>query len=77
MNIISTLIKRPVFTLMLVLVLVVFGLQAFPKLGVDLNPDVDLPVVSITATMTGASPQEIETLLTKPIEDAVSSLSGI
>ena len=77
MNIISTLIKRPAFTLMLVLVLVVFGLQAFPKLGVDLNPDVDLPVVSITATMTGASPQEIETLLTKPIEDAVSSLSGI
>lgn len=62
---------------MLVLVLVVFGLQAFPKLGVDLNPDVDLPVVSISATMTGASPQEIETLLTKPIEDAVSSLSGI
>ena len=77
MNMISTLIKRPVFTLMLVLVLVVFGLQAFPQLGVDLNPDVDLPVVSITATMTGASPQEVETLLTKPIEDAVSSLSGI
>lgn len=62
---------------MLVLVLVVFGLQAFPKLGVDLNPDVDLPVVSITANMSGASPEEVENLITKPIEDAVSSLAGI
>lgn len=74
---ISTFIRRPVFTLMLVLILVVFGLQAFPKLGVDLNPDVDMPMVSINATMTGASPQEIESLITMPIEDAVSSLAGI
>lgn len=77
MNPISTFIKRPVFTLMLVLVLVVFGLQSFPKLGVDLNPDVELPVVSISAAYTGASPEEIENLVTKPIEDAVSSLAGI
>lgn len=77
MNMIGVFIKRPVFTLMLVLVLVVFGLQSFPKLGVDLNPDVDMPMVSITATMTGASPQEMETLITMPIEDAVSSLAGI
>lgn len=74
---IATFIKRPIFTLMLVLLLVVFGLQSFPKLGVDLNPDVDLPMVSITANMTGASPEEMETLITKPIEDAVSSLAGI
>lgn len=74
---ISTFIKRPVFTTMLVLLLVVFGMGAYPSLGIDLNPDVDFPIVNVTITYTGASPEEIESLITKPIEDAVSSVSGI
>jgi HAE1 family hydrophobic/amphiphilic exporter-1 len=74
---IGTFIKRPVFTLMLVMLLVVFGLRAYPGLGIDLNPDVDFPVVSISVNYAGASPEEMESLVTKPIEDAVSSLSGI
>ncbi|SFL40079.1 efflux RND transporter permease subunit [Pelosinus propionicus] len=74
---IDTFIKRPVFTTMIVMLLVVFGLGAYPYLGIDLNPDVEYPIVNITVTYTGASPEEIESLITKPIEDAVSSVSGI
>lgn len=74
---IATFIKRPVFTLMLVLLLVVFGLRAYPTLGIDLNPDVDFPIVSVSVSFAGASPEEMESLITKPIEDSVSSLSGI
>ncbi|SDF08672.1 efflux RND transporter permease subunit [Sporolituus thermophilus] len=74
---IATFIKRPVFTTMLVLLLVVFGLNSYPSLGIDLYPDVEFPIVNVTVTYTGASPEEMESLITKPIEDAVSSVSGI
>lgn len=74
---IDVFIKRPVFTTMLVLLLVVFGLNSYPGLGVDLYPDVEFPIVTITVTYTGASPEEMESLITKPIEDAVSSVAGI
>ncbi|MBP2651156.1 MAG: acriflavin resistance protein [Firmicutes bacterium] len=74
---IFTFIKRPVFTTMLVMLLVVFGLNAYPSLGIDLYPDIDLPVVVVSITYTGASPEEMESLVTKPVEDAVSSVSGI
>lgn len=74
---IFTFIKRPVFTTMLVLLLVVFGVSSYPNLGIDLMPDVDFPVVTVQITYTGASPEEMESLITKPIEDAVSSVSGI
>ncbi|KYZ77603.1 acriflavin resistance protein [Anaerosporomusa subterranea] len=62
---------------MLVLLLVVFGMSAYPSLGIDLNPDVDFPIVTVRITYTGASPEEMESLITKPVEDAVSSVSGI
>ncbi len=74
---IFTFIKRPVFTTMIVMLLVVFGLNAYPRLGIDLYPDVDFPIVTVTVTWAGTSPEEMETLVTKPIEDAVSSVSNI
>jgi len=74
---IVTFIKRPVFTTMIVMLLVVFGLGAYPSLGIDLNPEVDFPLVSVSVNYAGASPEEMESLITKPIEDGVSSLSGI
>lgn len=74
---IATFIRRPVFTTMLVLLLVVFGIRSYPELGVDLNPDVDMPIVSVRITYDGASPEEMETLITKPIEDRVSQVAGI
>jgi HAE1 family hydrophobic/amphiphilic exporter-1 len=74
---IKTFIRRPVFTTMLVMVLVVFGMTSYPTLGIDLYPDIDFPIVNVTITYTGASPEEMEGLVTKPVEDAVSSVSGI
>ena len=62
---IGTFIRRPVFTTMFVLLLVVFGIRCYPNIGVDLTPDVDLPLVSVRVTYDGASPQEMETLITK------------
>lgn len=74
---IATFIKRPVFTTMFIMLLVVFGIRCYPEIGVDLNPDVDLPIVSVRVTYDGASPEEMETLITKPIENRVSQVSGI
>ena len=62
---------------MLILVLVVFGIRAYPSLGVDLYPEIDLPLVSVTVTYTGAAPEEMETLIVKPIENRVSQVAGI
>lgn len=76
-SILKVFIHRPVFTTMLVLVLVVFGLSSMPRMGIDLLPDVDMPLVSVSVTWKGASPEEMENLVTKPIEDAVSSVAGI
>ena len=73
---IGTFIRRPVFTTMLVLLLVVFGIRCYPEIGVDLNPDVDMPIVSVRVTYDGASPEEMETLITKPIENRVSQVAG-
>lgn len=77
MSFLKVFIKRPVFTTMLAFVLVVFGLSSLPRLGVDLLPDVDYPFVSVLVTWTGASPEEMENLVAKPIEDAASAVSGI
>ncbi|HWR30214.1 MAG TPA: efflux RND transporter permease subunit [Negativicutes bacterium] len=74
---IRTFIRRPVFTTMLVMLLVVFGGSSYPSLGIDLNPDIELPIVTVLITYTGASPEEMESLITKPVEDAVSSVAGI
>ena len=70
-------IRRPVFALMLIVACVTFGVLSFGKLGVDQFPDVEIPVVTVTTTLRGASPEEIETQVTKLIEDAVSTAEGI
>src|SRR5208283_3449864 len=70
-------IQRPVFATMLILALVVLGISAYMKLGVDLYPKVDIPVVTVTTTLRGASPEEVETQVTKRIEEAVNTTSGI
>ncbi len=70
-------VRRPVFTTMLILALVVVGAFSYFSLGVDLFPKVDVPAVSISVTDPGASPEEIETEITKKVEDAVNTISLI
>src|SRR3954471_15404668 len=70
-------IRRPVFTTMLVLGPVVLGLASYQRLGVELFPNVDVPVVVVTTTLKGASVDEMESAVTKPVEEAVNTVSGI
>nr|WP_276598894.1 efflux RND transporter permease subunit [Nannocystis sp. SCPEA4] len=70
-------VRRPVFTLMLIFACMTFGVLSFRTLGVDQFPDVEIPVVTVTTTLRGASPEEIETQVTKFVEDAVSTAEGI
>ena len=59
MDPIKLFIRRPVFTLMLMVTLVVFGLYSYPKIGVDQFPDADMPVVTITTILPGADPETV------------------
>ncbi len=77
MSAIRTFITRPVFTGMLTLVIVVFGLVAYPKIGVDQMPEVEFPVVTVTTVLPGADPESIERNVTKPLEEALNTLSGL
>ena len=70
-------IKRPVFTWVLVAIPVVMGMVSYGSLGVDLFPDVDFPVCTVTTVLPGASVEEMETSVTKPIEDIINTVSGI
>jgi len=70
-------IRRPVFTTMLVLGPVVLGLTSYGRLGVELFPNVDVPVVTVTTTLKGASVEEMESAVTRPIEEAVNTVAGI
>lgn len=77
MNISAIAIRRPVFTVMVTLALLVLGVMGFTRLGRDLFPDVTFPAVVVTVPYPGASPAEVETLVVKPLEDSVVSLNGI
>jgi len=70
-------IRRPVFTAMLMLGPVVLGLASYGRLGVELFPNVDVPVVVVTTTLKGASVEEMESSVTKPVEEAVNTVNGI
>ena len=70
-------IKKPVPTLVLFLVLTLLGCISFTQLGIDTNPNIDVPTVSITAIQPGAGPAELESEVTKKIEDAVAGLGNI
>src|ERR1700735_4933817 len=77
MNLSAIAIKRPVFAVMVTAALMVFGLLGLSRLGTDLFPDVSFPIVVVNVPYPGASPSEVEQLVSKPIEDAVVSLNGI
>jgi len=70
-------INRPIAILMIVAAFFVLGLVSYFRLPAELNPKVDFPVVSVNTTYAGTNPQEMETLITKPIEDSISGVSGL
>jgi hydrophobe/amphiphile efflux-1 (HAE1) family protein len=70
-------ITNPVPTTVLFLVLTVIGIFSFCTLGIDENPNIDLPIVSVTVTEAGAAPSELETEVTRKVEDAVAGIGNI
>ena len=70
-------IKKPVPTIVLFLILGIFGWVSFFRLGIDSNPNIDIPAVMVTVTQPGAGPTELETQVTKKIEDSVAGLGNI
>jgi HAE1 family hydrophobic/amphiphilic exporter-1 len=70
-------IKRPVFASMLVLCLVVVGSATYSTLGVDRFPAIDLPTVFVRTQLPGASPEEVEVLISQPMEEAVNRVEGL
>jgi HAE1 family hydrophobic/amphiphilic exporter-1 len=77
MNLAELSIKRPIFITCLVLLMLAVGAFSIKKLGVDLFPDVNFPIVFVSTPYKGAGPAEIETLVSKPLEDELSTLPGI
>jgi len=70
-------IHKPVLMTMVIMTFVVLGVFAYLQIPVDLTPDVDFPVVTVSTLYPGAGPEEIETLITEPIEEEVSSIAGV
>jgi hydrophobe/amphiphile efflux-1 (HAE1) family protein len=76
-NISAWSINKPVPTIVLFLILTVVGWFSFISLGIDINPNIDVPTVLIKVTQPGAGPAELESQVTKKVEDAVAGLGNI
>jgi hydrophobe/amphiphile efflux-1 (HAE1) family protein len=73
----DTSIKRPVFATMVIVSFMVLGIVSLGRLGIDLFPEVNFPFVNVIVPYPGAGPEEVETLVTRPIEDAVAGINGV
>lgn len=73
----ETVLRRPVSVIVIVAALIIFGTQSVLGMNLQLIPDMDLPVQLIMCTFPGASPEDVEKLVTKPIEDGCATISGV
>ncbi|MDI9433756.1 MAG: efflux RND transporter permease subunit [Planctomycetota bacterium] len=77
MNIAQFSVHRPIFTIMVVLIVVILGGVSLLRLPIDLMPDISYPTISISCDYENAAPEEIEELITRPIEQAMSAVPGV
>ncbi len=77
MNLAKFSIKRPVTTLMIILIIIVLGGISFARLGIDLLPDISLPMGVVVTQFSGASSEEVESMVTKPVEQTLATLSNV
>ncbi len=70
-------VRRPIFTVMVVLIVIILGAVSFIRLPIDLMPDITYPTLSIRTTYENASPEEMEELITRPIEEAIAAVPGV
>jgi multidrug efflux pump subunit AcrB len=77
MNFVTWSIRNPVPVVMMFVALVLGGLLSFPKLGVQDQPDISFPFITVSVSYSGTPPSQMETEITRKVEDAVSTLVGI
>ncbi|MED4780928.1 efflux RND transporter permease subunit [Brevibacillus choshinensis] len=77
MNLSELSIKRPVTMIMLTVAMLIFGFVSLPRLAIDLMPDLNFPVAVVVTSVDGGSPSEVEKLVTKPIENALGTVSDL
>ena len=77
MNLAELAIKRPILIVMFVLSLLTLGLMGYTSIGVDMLPDVEYPTLTVSTVYEGASAEEIESLVTKPLEDSLATVEGL
>ncbi|MCK5422816.1 MAG: efflux RND transporter permease subunit [Deltaproteobacteria bacterium] len=77
MNLPDLSIRRPVTSTMMILIIMVLGFVALSRIGIDFFPDLQFPEVSILTTYPGAASHEMETIVTRPLEEAVSAVEGV
>ena len=77
MSIYASAVKKPVTTILIFVITMVMGLYSLTQLPIDLYPEIELPFLSVYTTYAGASAADIETNITRPIEDALNSVSGL
>jgi HAE1 family hydrophobic/amphiphilic exporter-1 len=70
-------VQRPVFAIMISAAIIVVGWFSYRQLGLDLMPKTEAAVVNVNVSLPGASAEEVETQLTKPLEEAVNTINGI
>lgn len=77
LSFVRTFVSRPVFTWVVSFALLVFGAFSFTSLSVDRFPNIDIPIVTVVTVYPGASPEQVETEISDPVEEALSSISGV
>ncbi|PZN32651.1 MAG: hypothetical protein DIU71_07035, partial [Proteobacteria bacterium] len=77
MNFVTWSIRNPVPVIVLFVTLTIAGLMSFPRLGIQDTPDIEFPAVVVTVLYPGVPPSQLESEVTRKIEDAVSTVTGI
>src|SRR5476651_908899 len=77
MNFTELLIRRPVLSIVMTLLILMVGAVSYTRLSLPQFPEVDKPIISVTTTLEGASPQIIEQQLTRPLEEALGGIEGL
>ncbi|GED12909.1 efflux RND transporter permease subunit [Aneurinibacillus migulanus] len=70
-------VKKPITIVMLIVAVVLFGIISLPKLKVDLYPEMNIPIAMVATSYEGATPEEVENLISKPMEGAIGTVSNL
>ncbi len=70
-------VQHPIFTVMIFLIVIILGFISFTRLPIDLMPDITYPTLSVSTSYGNASPEEMEELITRPVEEALAAVPGV